>query len=401
MFDKLKQALGFGSNDTNEPSESKRELTSPAASPFERKKELTDNVGEDELENTVNAVFNHVVEQFNQALPDFLKKSVDAEKQRKYLYDTLHDDIKMHLTGLENRVREELHGKWQLERDKLQTDIKNISQTAKDIEAKSNELKSKQLSNDRQRRALNDRVRDLEKRIMTLEAEKEQLEIENKSMINKIKVAQVYEKDIEDLRAHIEHLNSQNQNSDGTTPKSSSKSELETEVIKQNKQLSDKVNALNADNKKLKERIESLSQIETEYNEMSGKMEEVEQLLSKIDEVTAAKDAKIANYREQLKSAKNAVDTRNEEIKTLTSENERLKNEISELRSTKSTESKKESAPLKSNGRIMSDEDDDLLTDTDWIVQPGKKAEKTSSQTNVKAKSKKHNKRDDGQMSLW
>ena len=55
----------------------------------------------------------------------------------------------------------------------------------------SSEAKKQQLSAERQKRALTDKVRELEKQLADISAENEQYILENKSLVNKLRVTQV------------------------------------------------------------------------------------------------------------------------------------------------------------------------------------------------------------------
>lgn len=151
-------------------------------------------------------IFATVVREFNASLPAFLRDSVDPQRQQQYLLEALEGDVRAHLADIEQQVARRTEQQWSDERDRLQADIRKMTQATKDIENRRAELKAQQLSSDRQRRALNDRVHDLEKRLLELEAEKEQFQLEIKSLTNKVKVARVHEKETQSLQEHIAHL---------------------------------------------------------------------------------------------------------------------------------------------------------------------------------------------------
>ena len=65
------------------------------------------------------------------------------------------------------------------------------------------------MSHDRQKRSFNDRIRDLEDKVSAVEAEKEQYQLEIKSLLNKLKVAAVYEKDAKAYKDDLENLRRQ------------------------------------------------------------------------------------------------------------------------------------------------------------------------------------------------
>ena len=151
----------------------------------------------------VHRIFDHVVETFNQALPGFLSEAVDPDTQRKKLYDGLDSSIKDYLGNLADRMRRQCETRWADEQISLRSEMENLKARTREIEQQRSDIKEQQLSADRQRRALNDRVHDLENQIAVFDAEREQLDLENKSLVNKLKVASVYEADVETLRNEL------------------------------------------------------------------------------------------------------------------------------------------------------------------------------------------------------
>lgn len=406
MLDKLKKIFGFGDiEEQDELIADDPDLKSPAESPFAP-------VGESQSGAPLNAdatevtgrIFDRVLVVFNDSMPDFLKKSVDPERQKQALYEALSDDIKAHLKSLESSVTARLDEAWRSERERLQTDIKNISQTAKDIEAKRAELKTQQLSADRQKRAMSERIHDLEKQVLAIEAEKEQLELENKSMINKVKVAQVYEKDMEAMREQVASLQAELNNRrvgaevpDGAEISIDSEKEIaalreekarlkeeKLRVEQEKSQLSDESRKTAQEKAKLEEENKRLSKIEEEYNQLIEHLDTVEHQMTLIEKVTEEKDSKIASLREQLKKATDNLDRRTRELEKLKAEFDSAHGE---------PEPPREPAPMTMPA------DDDILNDTDWIVRPSNK--QPSAQKFERNKNKKPNRNEDGQMSLW
>lgn len=414
MFDKLKKALGFGpDNDNDELISDDPELHTPDSSPFAGHDKRVSEIESPDLDDTVSEVFTQVIAQFNNALPGFLKDSVDPEREKRQLFESLSADVKAHLRNLERNVTDRLDQAWRTERDKLQTDLRNISDTAKGLEAKRADLKQQQLSSERQKRALTERVHDLEKRILTLEAEKEQIELENKSMLNKVKVAQVYEKDCEAMREQIASLQSELNKShiaanltdtDNNIPDSQSSVDPNPELIEQ-------IEKLKTEKAEMAEQIEALTEIEEQYNAMIGRMEEVEEKMAEIDEMTANKDARIASMKDQLAVAKESLAEKSKKLDDVTAELERIRKErdaaVSQVKAYEkaSGNSDRDETPTAtvSNRANTLPDSDDILNDTDWIVQPSgnNRRKQTDSRHDRPSRPKRNNARDDGQMSLW
>lgn len=148
-------------------------------------------------------IFDKVVEIVNTSLPDFLAKSVDPDREKQYMFEALDQSMREYILSLDSAARARCEAMWQSERDGLRAEMDKLKEQARQLEEKRSAMKERQLSADRQKRALSERVHDLEAQILKLEAEREQLELENKSLINKAKVANVYETELEEMRRRL------------------------------------------------------------------------------------------------------------------------------------------------------------------------------------------------------
>lgn len=205
MFKSLKKAFGFVDDDELINDDPETEAPSLPDSPVSSG---SNTLPADPSVNT-DRIFTHVVEVFNASLPDFLKTGANAEAQRRYLYDTLSADVKNHLDTLASRAQEVCESRWRADRESLNKRLKEIEERSKDLENKRLEMSQKQLSADRQKRALSERVHDLENQLSKLVADREQYDLENKSLINKLKVAGVFEKENEELRDELNRMQSE------------------------------------------------------------------------------------------------------------------------------------------------------------------------------------------------
>ena len=374
MFDKLKKAFGFGPIDDNDEL-----IADDPENDAIRTDVDTDapQVSEGDVENIVTEIFEHVVLQFNDALPGFLKETVDAEREKKFLYQTLHEDVKAHLRLLEESVNRRVGDSWRTEREKMQSDLKSLSKTAKEIEAKRNELRNQQLSSERQKRAMTERIHELERQLLASEAEKEQLELENKSMLNKVKVSQVYEKELNELREQVSQMQNELIDSKvtGTTTAESSEPAVVKETVDPNPELLLKIESLEKEKTELTSRIEQLSRFEKENDELLDKMEKAVEKIQSMEEETAAKSAKIKTLTRDLESTRRELESAKQEL-----------------------ESHRDPIDMSEVSLAMNDVDD-VVADTDWIVQPAQN--RKEKRQNEKKKQRNPEPRDDGQMSLW
>lgn len=205
MFKSLKKAFGFVDDDELINDDPETEAPSLPDSPVSSG---SNTLPADPSVDT-DRIFTHVVEVFNASLPDFLKAGANTEAQRRYLYDTLSADVKNHLDTLAARAQEVCESRWRDDRESLNKRLKEIEERSKDLENKRLEMSQKQLSADRQKRALSERVHDLENQLSKLVADREQYDLENKSLINKLKVAGVFEKENEELRDELNRMQSE------------------------------------------------------------------------------------------------------------------------------------------------------------------------------------------------
>lgn len=159
----------------------------------------------DENGHTVPAgIFRTVVEIFNSSLPDFLGSTVDTARQEQYLYDALEKGMKGYLDSLQTQARNQYQEQRRNDMMKMETELHQLRETLRQREDEASDSKKLQLSAERQKRALTERVHDLEKQIASLEAEAEQYNLENKSLVNKLRLATLQEKNMESARADEE-----------------------------------------------------------------------------------------------------------------------------------------------------------------------------------------------------
>lgn len=136
-------------------------------------------------------IFRHTVRLINESLPRFLSSAIDPEEQERYLLNALDDGMKQYLADLERRARRDYDDRWAREKSALDGQFESLREKVRKGEVDEAEAKKLQLSAERQKRALTERVRDLEKQVDSLQAENEQYLLENKSLVNKLRVCAV------------------------------------------------------------------------------------------------------------------------------------------------------------------------------------------------------------------
>lgn len=430
FFNKIRQALGFSdaeddyddivvrddepknmyNHTTTAASKTHNATPAPHTEP-EPSTPLPDNADTDK----VGAIFEQVLAVFNDTLPDFLKKSVDPEAQRKYLYQSLDEGLKTYIAGLKDEAARDAETRWRKDNDALQSSVKNLEQRAREIEEKRTEISQKQLSSDRQRRALNERVHDLESTVARLEAEKEQFELERQSMVNKLKVAAVFEKENTELREQMNELRASRLKDNNTNNNDEDKKAVEAlnveiaEVRKQSEatiaelneridataaQASDKEAQLTAERKKVEQAnqtIDSLRKQTASLEEQTAALQKQTAALQKqIEDFDPINDPEIQKQIAQIQdkmSEYEDVKKRNEE--TIASLRKKLKDEQrrnEQLSSKLSADKPEDKAPTANNKPKHPDAKfatpqnapsiDDILGDTDWTLKTEQTAAK-------------------------
>lgn len=294
----------------------------------------------------LDAIFEHVVQTFNIALPDFLRKSVDPEAQRKYLYNTLSSDLQHFLKGLAANAESKYRKIWNDEREKLNGKLREAERLAAEYSQKNNELRQNLLSADRQKRALSTRSAELEKKIYELEADREQRDLESKSMANKVKAVQVYEQEMETMR---------------------------TEIADLTKQLGDAKKALEQAQAQPSVAVEPLAPLAPEPPKQRPEdAEMIEKLRARLEEASL----KIAQLREEKEKEEKRKEEKPVDVK-------------------KEEKKKEENKPQHKPEKPRDERIDDILGDTEWIVSP--------SSSKRKREGERHNTHhdDDRQMSLF
>ncbi len=189
LFSTFKRALGFGAEDfesdieTDDPVEASEPQSEPhhAAPDTMPAPPADDPLPADILEG--------VVELFNSIQPEFVKQCIDTEAQKRFLLESIDSALRSRIQAAIVRGHDLGLQQWEEERQSVADEITELRNQKKELEQKRDESRNARLSAERQKRALNERVHDLENQVLTLEAEKEQLHLENRSMLNKLRVA--------------------------------------------------------------------------------------------------------------------------------------------------------------------------------------------------------------------
>lgn len=173
MIDKIRKLFGSqdGYNYTDLEDLDKTEPITPITTSSDEPVELIDTI----------------LEVINSQLPPLVRECIDRQAQRRMLQQMLGTA----LTDYAARTRMEALSELTGDKAKMQQELEELRAERKDVAARREEQKANLLSEQRQRRALQDRNRDLEAKIAELDSEIEQHRLTISSLMNKVRVAEV------------------------------------------------------------------------------------------------------------------------------------------------------------------------------------------------------------------
>lgn len=296
------------------------------------------------VENSVtpDAIFESVVRIFNESLPDFLHSSVDEKSQREYLYRALDASMKEYIENLTERAGKNCSQRFENERRSMQMEMDELRKKVQKEETDSSESKKLQLSAERQKRALNERLHELEKQLATLQAENEQYVLENKSLMNKLRVSALTggSSDGGDADAAVvEKLEELTHDIDTLKEELSAQKEL---TAKAEREAKENLMALDMNRRKLASSMETWQSESTEKDELlAAARAHADKLASEVEKLREAleqakvKDefggAMINELQTKAVEARDDAEQARNELLALRSENTRLEAERASL----------------------------------------------------------------------
>ncbi|MBD5352009.1 MAG: hypothetical protein HDR86_04190 [Bacteroides sp.] len=208
MFNSIKKAFGFGHKEYTDFEETT--LTQSDQSDKSDRSDQSDRSDRSDLSERAERVevpevaagfLDSILAVINANLPPLVSESIDSELQRANLTQLLGPA----LIDFADKMRDDVLRSLSSDREKMQTELDELRTQKKDFASKREAQKANLLSEQRQRRALIDRNRDLEARIDELQSEVEQHKLTVSSLLNKIRVSEVTDSEIEEVKATYEH----------------------------------------------------------------------------------------------------------------------------------------------------------------------------------------------------
>lgn len=456
FFDKLKSAMGYSGNDYDEDDEldgfSPSHRT-PYVNPFKKEDpvpDLSDLAADTTPEPTAVAevgaapvaeveeklpdgVFDGIITIINGNLPEFVRDCIDIEKERKAVSIAMGPQFRDYVLNLRRNSLEEARRQWVDERNILNQRLNQSNQRADEAVRKATEIKDRLMSEERQRRAIVERSHDLESRISELEAQHEQDQLQNKGLLNKIKVMQLQvddlQKDAEEIARLNAVVNEQRQKlieaadleaktAEYSAEISALKSAVEQwkakatdDAVEQEfKKKMEVANALINDlqstaaarekeNKSLAEKIrlsgDEISSLQEELKSAHEELEiaaEIQEKIEQFEKIKEKKNAEIASLRKQLAEAEAAAagfgkinDSLREsqsQADALRAENESLKQQIETLNSENLAHNVELANQIDALNKKLDNKDKALAKSRSELADALKQAEKLSDDTN-------------------
>ena len=326
FFRKLRAAFGFGDDESEEELNEKflpyeAQHRTPYINPFKKEEEeerIMESQGEEDIAVSSGAavvkdgvdelpieMYNGVLSIINSTIPTFVRECLDVEAEKRAIAKALGPHIKGAIEKARKQIEENAQRKWDNERAEMSARVEQAELAGKEAAERAEQDRAKVMSADAQRKAVTERCRTLENRVAELEAEREQFDLENKSLINKVKVAQVhaddaahYREEAEDLRKQLAELRAK--------PEAEANAEAEARWSGEVARLQQEIAAKDADidtlTKKEQETASELAAVREELNEALATLDianEVQMQVDKLSDQIKTRDAKIAEMREQ------------------------------------------------------------------------------------------------------
>ena len=276
-------------------------------------------------------IYEGAVALFNQALPDFLSRSVDPAAQQRLLAESIDKSVDQYLDSLMQQAEQYAEAKLRASVEASKRDAEQLRAEMQQLEQQRTSIREQQLSADRRRRAMADRVTDLEGQVERLEAEREQFELENKSLLNKLKVADIQPGVVDEMSKEIEELKQRLAQGESATNTAAAE-EYERRIAEAAQAAEKEKAALQQTIDDLKQQAE-LSQ--GMYNDLQQQLSaEREAHKTDSDELAQARKLleEVNEMQAQFAQVETIIRKRDERIEKLKASNKRLRDEVTAVK---------------------------------------------------------------------
>lgn len=144
-------------------------------------------ISDEEIKTFSASLFDSVLKYFNSHQPELVQRCLDLDAQRALIIEELDSDVRASLRSLTDAACRRGESMWAEKQQRMGAELMKLKSEFNAVRQQREEYQNAQLSATRQKRALNDRIRDLESQVMQLEAEREQYQLENRSMAARLR----------------------------------------------------------------------------------------------------------------------------------------------------------------------------------------------------------------------
>lgn len=230
-------------------------------------------------------IFDAVIEVFNATMPEFVSSSLQQEKQRKYIYDHISRSVRARMESMGAAKQPDTAAEAEHQRQ-LDIAAEAMRQAKEEIEKLRENLKKAHTDAERQKRALTDRITDLDRQLQKTRSEKERL-LTSRKGDHLVERSEVEEKDakIAEIQAALDEAQAE-----------AERQKLMKEQLEVKTQMTDAmINDLRNEGAKLREELDHAKE------DLMTAME-IQKQLEQFEQVKERKDAKIAELTQQVKS---------------------------------------------------------------------------------------------------
>ena len=333
LFRSIKRAFGFSDNG-DEPNDEldgingERGAKRPYVNPFKTDDKPAQESGKSE-DAPVAPTSNEVSEQLlseviaivNRNLPPFVVDNLDVEAERKSIGEALKPSVDAFMKQVKDESAAD-----------RQTDKTAIA-----------ELQEKVKTTEAQRRAVLAKYNDMQNKVANLEAEREQFELENKSLLNKIKVMKVKagDTDFSDIDEAVASIDSSKKELESLTQEYQTKMEITNALISELRAdaatKSDEVKKLNQQLADAQQRNDELAkqveQLEKQLEEVpdSDLIADVQRKIEQFEQFKIKKNQEITELKQRLAQSESSSGDVSDQINAFKQRNEELEKTIDKL----------------------------------------------------------------------
>jgi len=401
-------------------------------------------ISDEEFKEMADDIFDAVLKYFNTYQPELVQRCLDLDAQRMMVIKELDQSLRSRLISLADRACRSGENRWAEKQKRMGEELMKLKSEYNNVRQQREEFQSAQLSATRQKRALNERINDLEAQVMALEAEREQYQLENRSMASRLRVLG-NGNDVKEMTGDSSTDKLQKENNGLKAELDSLKSTLEqrsTEIKELTAQLAESRNSVAG--KPSQEELEEFHEIRKQMGALRQAKELSESHIVQINKELKECNATINRLQKQLADSAIKVEEQKSEIESLNSTIEanlyahasaetELRKQISDLQTFNNTpnisahpditepqrvpETKRNKNKRKRTGTSTKREEtrqthikisaiDELMDNTDWFVAPEpvplKKDPEVEENFGYKEPAKKpESPDDDRQLTLW